>query len=202
MLWTLSVTFLLMALAIAGLVVAGRRANAGRVRSAIAIDRPAATIWPWLTEPAKLTRWVGWLEEVRELDPGDAEGVGELAIFVMNDPQMKETVEIETRVIAAEAPHRLELRFEAPVGYVGALSYVLEDSGESSTQLICDGRYALVPALARLMEPVVTRQARLKLRGDLARLRDIIHGEATADLADPAPTGRTAEAAEAAPPPA
>lgn len=154
------------------------------MHSAVEIDRPPAQIWPWLTDPDKLTQWIAWLEEVRLAQPGDERGIGAVAIFVMNDPRMKETAEVEARVLGFDAPRRLELELEAAVGYTGTIHYSLEPVGEGAARLECDGRYVFRPTLARLMEPWVTYRARRKLTADLARLREVVTGEA--DAAGPA----------------
>ena len=47
-----------------GLWFASNRSDAGRMRGSIEISRPADVVWLWMIEPARLTRWVGWLEAV------------------------------------------------------------------------------------------------------------------------------------------
>ena len=167
---------LFLGLAVATLWLYGRRGDAGVVRASVTIDRPPHELWSWLTEAERLIAWVGWLEEVRELEPGDADGLGMRQVFVMNDPHLKERVELESVIRTLRLHERVDLDLSARLGFEGSVRYALTEVGDRSTRLDYEGRFRFLRWFARLMEPFVTPQAQRKLDEDLVRLKALAEG--------------------------
>jgi uncharacterized protein YndB with AHSA1/START domain len=163
-----------LALAVIVLLVLGRRESAGRLQGAIEIDRPPSEVFAWITQKDKLTRWVGWLVDVRENGPV---GVGARRVWVMDDPNMKQRIEIISDVEAYEPPRRLRVRTSMPGGFDGTATYTLVDLGQGRTRLEADSQFHFQHWLARLLKPLVARHARRKMHDDLARLKSLAEAE-------------------------
>src|SRR5215471_7674997 len=74
----------LLVLAVFGLFLAGKRADAGRTHASLDVAASREQVWPWLTEPDKMKQWVDWLVEVRASDPVARPGAKRT--LVMRDP--------------------------------------------------------------------------------------------------------------------
>lgn len=185
LLWIVGGLVGLVALALLGLFAAGFRSNAGRGRIAITIARPPAEVFPWLTEPQRLTQWVSWLMEVRAHGSTDAV-VGRRSTWIMNDRMNKTTLPIESELVAVEAPHKLAARIWLPEsfmgGFKGEVTYTLEPK-DGGTLFTYDGRFQYGSAMGKLFEPLVTPQAAKKLRADLERLKQQVESAPAPGLA-------------------
>lgn len=172
----LIVVGLLGLVALVALWLRGRRSDAGVVRSSITIRRSPRELWSWLTEAERILAWVGWLEEIRTVDPGDADGLGAREVFVMNDPSMKERVEMESFTRTLRKYERIDVDLSAEMGFEASVRYALTDLGDGVSRLDYEGRFRFLRWFARLMEPFVTPQAQRKLDLDLERLRELAEG--------------------------
>lgn len=159
----------LVVLALVALFLMGFRRSAGSMVSAIEINAPPDEVWLWVNEPARLKQWVSWLEEVRE--DNALSGVGAKRTWVMNDPNMKQNVEIQAEVTQFDPPRQLGVHLASKIGFTGDATYTLTDLGDGKTRLEAQGKFRYNHWFARLMEPVVTPQARKKQRADLETLK-------------------------------
>lgn len=155
-----------------GLWIASNRRDAGRMRASIEIARPPEEIWPWMTEPDKLTQWVGWLDEVVPDSTTPPEGIGHRETWIMNDPRMKQRMLVPGTVTLWEPPTQKGVHIEVPEMFVSDVLYSLEDLGNGRTRVAQDGRVRYVSRMAALMEPMVTPDAMRKLFEDMKRLRE------------------------------
>lgn len=163
----------LVVLAVLGLLAAGQRADANRLDVSVEIGRPAAEIWPWLIEPAKLTQWVSWLKRVRQISPG-ADGVGAREQWVMEDRNNGNAEMLIESVSTVYEPHRrLAARLSSQEAFTGDFRYELADAGGKTTVRAL-GVYQYQHWLAKLLEPLITPEARKKLVGDLAALKRLV----------------------------
>ena len=160
-----------------GLWFASNRSDAGRMRGSIEIARPMDVVWPWMTEPARLTQWVGWLEAVEPDSTSPAEGIGHRETWVMNDPRVKETLRVPGTITLWEPPNQMGVHVEMPGMFTGDVLYKLTDAGNGRTRVEQDGRFRYESQLAKLMEPMVTPDAMRKLVADLNRLRQKVEAE-------------------------
>lgn len=153
-----------LALAIAGLLMAGGASGRGRNTITVDIARPAAEIFPWLVETDKRKQWIGFLKS--------SERIG--------DQQVRDTIEDHGRVFtlpftvqARSAPHRLQLSAVTPY-FDMAMDHRLEETaGRTRLTLEIDTQYKMW--FAKLMSPLVTRDAQKTWEGycaDLKRLAE------------------------------
>jgi len=121
-----------------------------------------------LTEPEKLKAWVGWLVEVRR--EGDRE------IWVVEDRNngnaRMEIVAYDMR----EEPGRLFAKLKVDGSFHGWNEYRLTDLG-GRTRLEMSGEYEYEHWFAKLLEPIITREATKKQDEDLARLKGLVEAK-------------------------
>ena len=95
----------------------------------------------------------------------------------MDDPNMKQRIEVISDVEAYDPPRRLAVRTSMPGGFDGTASYTLVDLGQGRTRLEADSRFHFQHWLARLLKPIVAAHARRKMHDDLARLKSLAEAE-------------------------
>jgi uncharacterized protein YndB with AHSA1/START domain len=163
------------------LLALGQRADAARLQAAIEIDRPPAEVQTWLNEPDKLRRWVSWLLEVRNLTPG-ARRVGSRSVWLMDDPNNKQRMEIAAEVTEYQPGRRVVSRLEFTGGFTGQQIYTLTPLGAGDrTRLEHDARYEFSHWFATLLKPLIRASAQKKLLGDLARLKQAVEATPRGD---------------------
>lgn len=169
---TVGVLAVLLAVSLLGLWIASNRRDAGRMRVSIEIARPPEEIWPWMTEPEKLTQWVGWLDTVVPDSTSPPEGIGHRETWIMDDPRMKQKMPVPGTITLWEPPKQMGVHIEVPEMFVGDVLYSLDDLGNGRTRVERDGRVRYVNRVAALMEPMATPDAMRKLFDDMKRLRE------------------------------
>lgn len=166
---------LVAALIVIGVVVLlalGKREEAGRNTATIQIERPPAQVFPWVTEPDRLKQWIGGLVESTPLtDEGLKVGARSREVVVVGNGRH----EMETAVTDLEAPSRLVLEIKSEGLKVDARYDLVESGGGTFLSYACISRYE--QPLARLMEPLVTREAQKKIETDLAHLKGLVEAE-------------------------
>jgi uncharacterized membrane protein len=160
----------LLVLAVVILLVLGARSEQ-RIASSIEIDRPADTVFRWVSEPPRLRSWIGWLVEIRDVTPQQGQ-VGARQVWVMEDRNNNNArMEIAAEITTWQPGRALNARLNAPGAFTGAVDYGLEALGPNRTRLNYAMSYEYEHWLARLLEPIIARSARQKLEEDLARLK-------------------------------
>lgn len=160
-----------------GLWIASHRRDAGRMRGNIEIARPVDQVWAWMTEPAKLTQWVGWLSEVQTDSLSSPEGIGHREIWVMDDPRMKEKLHVPGTITLWEPPNQMGVHVEVPKAFEGDVLYKLTELPNGHTRVEQDGRFTYLDRFAALMEPVVTPEKMRKMFADMQRLKSKVEAE-------------------------
>lgn len=160
----------LVVVAVGALVIMGQRDAAGRNDTTIEIARPRDEVYAWITEPSKLTQWVDWLVEVRQ-DPPGPDGVVRREVWVMDDPNTRQRMELESTMLRVERPRLVSATVGVPGMFTGEVSYELTDLGGTRTRLDYRSRFTYGPWLYRLIEPLVTPEAQKKLEADLAKMK-------------------------------
>lgn len=163
----------LVVIAAAVLFVLGRRADAGRNTVEVEIARPAADVYPYLTEPDKIIQWVGGMVEGKSLTepplrPGSR---GESIVEDPNQPGVRFTMKDE--VVAFEPNKSIMLRIWSDGAFYGVIKYQLTESN-GKTRLKYDGKFQYIPWFARLMEPIITPSAQKKSEKDMAKLKSLM----------------------------
>lgn len=164
----------MVAVAIGGLWLAGFREGAGRYEFAVEVNRPASEVWPWIVEPEKQKKWIGWLSETRTLTP-DTSHVGSREVWVMVDPSMSnQRVEIESEVTGVSPNEKLEMRIASKGMFQGDAAYRLTPLPGGGTRVQSSGSYRYDQWFARLLEPLVRPEAQKKLEADMNRLKSVV----------------------------
>jgi uncharacterized protein YndB with AHSA1/START domain len=159
------------------LLLLGGGRGESRLQATVEIARPASVVFDWITQPARVQSWVGWLVEIQLLTPG-AQAVGSREVWVMEDRNNNnQRMEITSEVISVEKDRALSTRLRALGGFEGTVSYALEPVGSSRTRLQYLGDYKYEHWLAKLLGPVIARSAQQKLEEDLARLKQLAEAE-------------------------
>lgn len=158
------------------LALFGMRADAGRSRVRIEIDRPPAEVFRHLETPHLLEQWTG-LKEVEMLTEGPLRVGSRGRAVAVNRGQR---TELETEVTGFEKNESLALALKTtgnpPIGFAQLARYKLDDlDGRTALEVVTDTSYeGLVP---RLLEPIITPAVDRELRRELARLKAQVEGE-------------------------
>lgn len=168
-------------LAVIVLLLIGGGRGESRLSAAIDIAQPTPVVYQWISEPQRLTSWVGWLIEVRALSP-DATSVGSKQLWVMEDRNNNnQRMDIHSEVVRMEPGRLLTTAVSAQEGFTGEITYELQALEPSRTRLLYRSHYQFDHWLAKLLGPIITRSAQQKLEEDLARLKQ--QAESASDVA-------------------
>jgi uncharacterized protein YndB with AHSA1/START domain len=136
---------------------------------AVEIAQPPAAVFPYLTQPELLLRWVGGLREFEPLNGGEAR-VGSRSRQTMRiagrDWRFEgEIMELERdrRIAACIRGRGLEM----------TSTYVLEPT-EAGTRLSVDVTTAFARVFVRVLAGIVEREGQRKLETDLGRLAGLV----------------------------
>ena len=164
-------------LGIGALLIIGGGRGESELEASVEIARPTRVVFNWITEPARVRSWVGWLVEIKSLTPG-APAVGSREVWVMEDRNNgNQRMDIAAEVTRLEPERLLETKLEAAAGFTGVVTYELQPIDADRTRLHYRGAYKFHHWLARVFEPVISRSAQQKLDEDLARLKQQAEAE-------------------------
>jgi uncharacterized protein YndB with AHSA1/START domain len=139
---------------------------------AVEIARSPAAVFPYLTRPALLLRWVGGLREFEPLN-GDEARIGSRSRQRMRIGGRDWTFEGE--VLKLEPDRRIVVCIHGG-GLRMTSSYVLEPK-EAGTRLSVEVRSEFTKVFARLLGGIVEREGQRKLEADLGRLASLVEDE-------------------------
>jgi uncharacterized protein YndB with AHSA1/START domain len=136
--------------------------------SEVLLAAPPEQVFPYLTEPALLTQWMGGLVESRPLDDGVLR-VGARAREVVEENGKR--FEMESEVVGLEPNRTLEVSLRHPsMECVNRYQLEPEDSHTRVTMTMrLSGR-----GFMRLMAPFIGGPARRKLDADFGRLKELL----------------------------
>jgi uncharacterized protein YndB with AHSA1/START domain len=162
------------ALFIVTMTVLSRRPGAGRNEYTIVIDRAPAEVFPWITEPYRLTRWVDGLESSTPLK-GDSAVRGAKSRDVVLAGGKRYT--FVTEIVEIKRDTMLVTRSDSdPKGFSIRAMYELVPSGPG-TRLHYVGTADYESVFAQVMEPIVTRRAQGKIEADMKHLKELIEAQ-------------------------
>jgi uncharacterized protein YndB with AHSA1/START domain len=172
----LAVLIALPVLAVIALLLAGQREAAGRNVERLAIARPPSQVYRHLVDVKLLRKWTG-LAAIEPLTEGEL-GPGS-RMRLVSESRGQRTI-MEAQVAGAERSRLLVLVVTtatgSPVGFSQRVEYRLEErAGDTRLAVTSDTRYE--GAVARLLEPLITRAAQRQLEATLERLRLEVEGE-------------------------
>jgi len=156
------------------MTVLSRRPNAGRNEYSINIGRPPADVFPWLTEPHRLTRWIDGLESSTPV-VGDSAVRGAKSREVILVGGKRYT--LLTEIVDVKRDTLLVVRIVSdPKGFSVDARYELA-SANNGTRLRYVGDSDYDNVFARLMEPLVTYQSQKKVEADMRRMKELIEAQ-------------------------
>src|SRR5262249_42108270 len=118
-------------LSVGAIAVAGMGADANRIYAATFVKARPAMVWPWLTQPEKIKRWVGWLVEIRGADGEPAPG--KKSVWVMEDRNNNNMrMEITGTVESVDPHRRLAVSMIVPEGFQATQVYTLTEQPDGS----------------------------------------------------------------------
>ena len=177
LLYAFSAVVAVVMLAVLVLLMLGGGRGDSRLQATVEISRPAAVVFDWITEPARVQSWVGWLVEIQSQTPGN-HTLGSREVWVMEDRNNNnQRMEVQSEIIRFDKDRALSTRVHAPGGFEGTVTYALEPIGADRTRLQYLADYKFEHWLAKLLEPVISRSAQHKLEEDLARLKQLAEAE-------------------------
>ncbi len=135
----------------------------------VEIARPPAAVFPYLTEPELLKRWVGGLTTFEAVD-GESAAVGAQSrqVMVIRGREWK----LDGELTALEPDRFVQARMDGK-GLTVTTSYALEPI-ETGTRLTATVESDFSLLVARLFGGLVSRETQRKLRTDLARLQALV----------------------------
>jgi uncharacterized protein YndB with AHSA1/START domain len=151
-----------------------RRPNAGRNEYTVIIDRPPAEVFPWLTEPYRLTRWIGGLESSTPIS-GDSVVRGARSREIVLAGKKRYAFITEITDVRKDSMLAVQITSE-PKGYTVNALYELSPAG-TGTQLRYVGQADYAGVFARVMEPLVTPQSQRKIKTDMLHLKELIEAQ-------------------------
>ncbi len=135
------------------------------------IARPPEVVFPYLTDPELLRRWLGGFRSSRSLS-GDGEeprvGARSIDTIVEGGREM----EMETEILRYEPPRELDVRITGPD--LHAVSAYRLSGAETTT--VTHTQEMRLGGLARLLTPFLRGTMEKRLREDLARLKAAAEG--------------------------
>jgi uncharacterized protein YndB with AHSA1/START domain len=153
------------------------RPHAGRLDDTVEVAKPPAKVWAWMSEPAKVTKWVGWLKAI-ESDPASPAGVGHREVWVMGDPHAAKEMRIPAEYTGWEPLRSMAGRIRMGGTFDGEFTYTLEDlGGRTRVRQVSDWRYA---GISWLLEPLITPEAQKKVVQDLGRMKQLCEADTSA----------------------
>ncbi|MGH3016462.1 MAG: SRPBCC family protein, partial [Gaiellaceae bacterium] len=129
--------------------------------------------FPWLAESERRLRWMGALVESEPLTDGSP-AVGSRYRDAFEDHGQR--IELEAELVEVEPSRLLTAKLVAK-GFESTSSQHLEDA-KGGTRLTATIETRYTKLTTRLLAPVVTRHAQKQLEEDLARLKQLVEGEA------------------------
>jgi uncharacterized protein YndB with AHSA1/START domain len=148
--------------------------SAHRNAHAVEIDRPAATVFPYLVGCDGRRRWMGVLVECEQMTDG-APGRGTRFRDVFEDRGQR--IVIDAEVVEYEPNERFATRLRSKAFRATTSQRLEERDGRTRVTTVIETEYT--NRMVRLMAGVITRHAQRQLETDLARLKEIVEAENT-----------------------
>jgi uncharacterized protein YndB with AHSA1/START domain len=138
----------------------------------IVIDRPAAEVFAYATDPDKFALWTD-VNSITRLSPGDA--VGSRYQMDMGKGPMRATIVYKTVQLDPGRRWAMKTDAKSPIGWDSELAF--EALGPTSTRMRSTGEVTL-HGWRRLLEPLVRGELRKNEQAELVTLKGILEGTA------------------------
>ena len=162
--WLIALGLSLIVVACIG-VANSQKGSRIRYRATTAIARPAAAIFPLLTEPEQLKRWIGGLESSVPLTEGGLRlGARSRETVVEGGRRMA----MDSEVVELDPPRLIAVTLDGADAQ-GLVRYTLDEANGGTTLLyVCELRFR---GLMALLAPLARGPGQSKVESDLARLK-------------------------------
>ena len=136
-----------------------------RIESRVEIGAPPESIFPWLVEPDRLSRWISGFIESEPIGSGEVR-LGARSRDIIEAEGRR--IEVETEIVELRPGERLAVRITSS-GHDQDDSYDLDARG-GVTELTYRSDMRM-RGLTRLLTPLITPQLRARAEKDLATLK-------------------------------
>jgi uncharacterized protein YndB with AHSA1/START domain len=143
-----------------------------RIESRVQIGAPPASVFPWLVEPDRLSRWISGFIGSEPIGSGEVR-VGSRSRDTIEAEGRR--IEVETEIVELLPGQRLAVRITS-TGHDQVDSYDL-DAHDGGTELTYRSDMRL-RGLTRLLTPLITPQLRARADKDLATLKREVEADA------------------------
>ena len=150
-----------------------------RIESRVEIGAPPATVFPWLVDPDRLSRWISGFVGSEPIGSGEVR-VGSRSRDIIEAEGRR--IEVETEIVELRPGKRLAVRITSS-GHDQVDSYDL-DARDDSTELTYRSDMRM-RGLTRLLTPLITPQIRARAVKDLATLKREVEAEGSGDSHQP-----------------
>ena len=176
---TLKLLIILLLLAAVVLWFAARRGDRGYISEEVTINRPAATVYRWITTDELLRRWISDLTKLERI-PSTGGASSSNVVYRIDEMIAKRPVSIKVRIVRAVQNQDLELSIrsanEPGEGFSGEAEFKLLPSADY-TQLVFTLRTNFQSLSDQMFEPILTYVTQRKLEEDLTRLKFMVEAD-------------------------
>lgn len=153
-----------------------RRGDRGYIEEVVTIDRPAATVYRWISSDDLLRRWISNLIKLERTAPGGGQPGG----FHLEETVSDHAVAMDILVLRSIANQELDLSVRSAAGsknaFIGTASFRLFAAGEY-TKLEFTSRTDFLTTGDAIFEPILTHEMKDKVYEDLTRLKLMMEAE-------------------------
>ena len=146
-----------------------------RIESRVEIGAPATTVFPWLVDPGRLSRWISGFVGSEPIGSSEVR-VGSRSRDIIEVDGRR--LEVETEIVELRPGERLAVRITSS-SHDQDDSYDLEARGPA-TELTYRSDMRM-RGLTRLLTPLITPQLRARAEKDLATLKREVEAEGLSD---------------------
>jgi uncharacterized protein YndB with AHSA1/START domain len=174
----LKILLVLVLLSVVVLWFAAHRGDRGYIEFEVTIDRPAPTVFRWITTDELLRRWISDLVRLEKTGPSGPSQPN--SVYRLDEFIATRRVAFDVKVVRAIPNQELELAVkptdESSGGYVATADFKLFPSGDY-TRLVFTSQSNFQSFGDQMIEPILTYATRKKLEEDLTRLKLMMEAE-------------------------
>ncbi len=174
----LKILLVLVLLSVVMLWFAAHRGDRGYIEFEVTIDRPAPTVFRWITTDELLRRWISDLVRLEKTGPSGPSQPN--SVYRLDEFIAARRVAFDVKVIRAIPNQELELVVrpaeESSGSYTATADFKLLPSGEY-TRVVFTSQSNFQSFGDQMIEPILTYATRKKLEEDLTRLKLMTEAE-------------------------
>jgi len=172
------ILLVLVLLSVVMLWFAAHRGDRGYIEFEVTIDRPAPTVFRWITTDELLRRWISDLVRLEKTGPSGPSQPN--SVYRLDEFIAARRVAFDVKVIRAIPNQELELVVrpaeESSGSYTATADFKLLPSGEY-TRVVFTSQSNFQSFGDQMIEPILTYATRKKLEEDLTRLKLMTEAE-------------------------